>query len=557
MIKRIFHSIFFVAIVVFLACFVLTMAVLGNYFSDMQYDKLKEQAELVSCGVEMGGSDYLNRLRCEEYRITWIAEDGTVLFDNAVDAAAMENHADREEVDAAKKAGVGESERYSSTLATKTINRAIRLEDDSVLRISVVQNTLLSLIYGMIQPILIVFILALVLSLILAHNLSRRIVGPLNSIDLEHPLENKVYDELSPLLSRLEQQHREILYQKDELGRRQDEFDMVTDSMNEGLILLNAKGTVISINMAARQIFGVSRHCIGRDFLTVDRSLSLQNVIQSALCGHHGELVIERNDCEYQIKASAIFQDGSVSGAVLLIFDITGENQAEKQRREFTANVSHELKSPLQTIMGSAELLENGLVKTEDYPRFIGRIHSEAERLMVLIDDIIRLSQLDEGGELPFEDLDLLLLAEETKDALSDKASKMDMTIAVAGKSVIFRGIRSLIGEILYNLCDNALKYNKAYGTVTVIVGEDDGCAVLTVADTGIGISEEHLGRIFERFYRVDKSHSRETGGTGLGLSIVKHAARLHNAVILVQSEVGKGTTFTLRFPFERRTFDS
>lgn len=551
MIKKIFHSIFLVAIVVFLACFALTLAVLGNYFSDVQYGKLKDQTELASCGVTMGGLEYLNSIQSDEYRITWIAEDGSVLFDNAVDAALMDNHADREEVDAAKKAGVGESERYSSTLATKTINRAVKLEDGSILRVSVVQNTVLSLIYGMIQPILFVVILALVLSLVLAHQLSKRIVGPLNSIDLEHPMENTAYDELSPLLARLEQQHREILYQKDELRRRQDEFDMVTDSMTEGLVLLNGEGAVLSINAAARHIFGVGRRCVGRDFLTVDRSLSLQNVIRAALNGHHGELVIERNDSEYQIKANTIFREGMVGGAVLLIFDVSGENQAEQQRREFTANVSHELKSPLQTIMGSAELLENGLVKAEDFPKFIGRIHSEAERLMVLIDDIIRLSQLDEGGELPFEDLDLLAMAEETVDSLSEKAAKGDMTIAVAGKSVKLRGIRPLIGEILYNLCDNALKYNKKYGTVTVIVGEEEGCAVLTVADTGIGISEEHLDRIFERFYRVDKSHSRETGGTGLGLSIVKHAVRLHNGAIHVRSNEGKGTTFTVRFPFK------
>lgn len=551
MIKKIFHSIFLVAIVVFLACFALTLAVLGNYFSDVQYGKLKDQTELASCGVAMGGLEYLNGIQSDEYRITWIAEDGSVLFDNAADAALMDNHADREEVDAAKKAGVGESERYSSTLATKTLNRAVKLDDGSILRISVVQNTVLSLIYGMIQPILFVVILALVLSLVLAHQLSKRIVGPLNSIDLEHPMENTAYDELAPLLARLEHQHREILYQKDELRRKQDEFDMVTDSMTEGLVLLDAEGAVLSINAAARHIFGAERRCVGRDFLTVDRSLSLQNVIRAALNGHHGELVIERNDSEYQIKANTIFREGAVGGAVLLIFDVSGENQAEQQRREFTANVSHELKSPLQTIMGSAELLENGLVKTEDFPKFIGRIHSEAERLMVLIDDIIRLSQLDEGGELPFEELDLLALAEETVDSLSEKAVKGDMTIAVAGKSVKLRGIRPLIGEILYNLCDNALKYNKKYGTVTVIVGEEEGCAVLTVADTGIGISEEHLDRIFERFYRVDKSHSRETGGTGLGLSIVKHAVRLHNGAIHVRSDEGKGTTFTVRFPFK------
>lgn len=550
MTKKIFRSIFLVAIAIFLACFGIIMAVMYGYFSDVQHSKLKDQTDLAIHGVAIGGMDYLESIHADEYRITWIDVDGNVLFDSMANTADMDNHSDREEVTEAQKAGVGESERYSSTLATKTLYRAVEMDDGSILRVSVTQYTVFSLLFGMVQPILIVFFIALILSFVLAHNLSKRIVGPMNDLDLDHPMENDAYDELSPLLTRIEHQHREIAYQKEELGRKQDEFNMVTDHMDEGLVLLNSRGMVISINTAAMRFFDVSRHCIGRDFLTVDRSLLLQNAVKSALSGKHDEVILTRENGKYRIKISAILRDEKVTGAVLLIFDVTEENLAEQRRREFTANVSHELKSPLQAIMGSAELMESGLVKEEDRPRFVGRIRSEAERLVVLIDDIIRLSQLDEGGEFPFEEIDLLALAKEIKDDLDEKAKRHDLTIAVTGDSVIVHGVRRLMSEIVYNLCDNALKYNKKYGTVTMAVRREDDFAVFTVADTGIGIPEEHLGRIFERFYRVDKSHSRETGGTGLGLSIVKHAAQFHNALIDVKSTEGKGTTFTVKFPY-------
>ena len=550
MTKKIFRSIFIVAMVVFLSCLGIIMLVMYDYFSSVQQSKLADQTDLAVRGVVMGGMDYLESVNPNDYRITWIDKDGTVLFDSEADPAEMENHSSREEVREARQAGVGESERYSTTLSTKTLYRAVSMDDGTVLRVSVTQYTVLSLLLGMIQPILIVFLIGLVLSLLLAHNVAKRIVEPMNTIDLDHPLENDVYDELSPLLTRMERQHRQIDFQKKELERKQEEFTMVTDRMSEGLVLLNVKGEVLSINRAAKELFDTGSQCVGKDFLLVDRSLVLQNVVKSALNGHHGEVLLERNGGKYQIKTNTIFREGEISGAVLLAFDVTEESNAEQQRREFTANVSHELKSPLQAIMGSAELMENNLVKKEDMPRFIGHIRSEAGRLMVLIDDIIRLSQLDEGGELPAEDVDLYALSEETLKTLKSKAETRDISLELKGETTVIRGVRRLLSEIIYNLCDNALIYNKDGGKVTVSVTNDKTCAVLSVADTGIGIPEEHRSRVYERFYRVDKSHSKETGGTGLGLSIVKHAAQYHGASIEMNSEVGKGTVFVLRFPY-------
>ena len=550
MTKKIFRSIFIVAMVVFLACLGIIMLVMYDYFSSVQKDKLADETDLAVRGVIMGGMDYLESVQSEHYRLTWIDKDGTVLFDSEADAAKMENHDSREEVREARLIGVGESERYSTTLATKTLYRAVAMEDGTVLRISVTQYTVLSLLLGMLRPFLIVFLIGLALSLALAHNVAKRIVEPMNNLDLDHPLENDVYDELSPLLTRMECQHRQIHAQKNELERKQEEFTTVTDLMDEGLILLNAKGEVLSINRAAEELFAADCSCVGRDFLVVDRSLTLQNAVRSALDGRHGEVLLDREGKKYRINSNPILREDEVHGAVLLAFDVTEANDAEQQRREFTANVSHELKSPLQAIMGSAELMENNLVKKEDMPRFIGRIRSEAERLMVLIDDIIRLSQLDEGGELPAEDVDLYALAKETLSELGSKADNKHIALKLEGGSAVIRGVRRLLSEIIYNLCDNALIYNKEGGSVTVSVTDDKTAAVLTVADTGIGIPEEHRNRVFERFYRVDKSHSKETGGTGLGLSIVKHAAQYHGASVEMKSEEGKGTVFVLRFPY-------
>lgn len=550
MTKKIFRSIFIVAMAVFISCLGIIMLVMYGYFSSVQQSKLVDQTELALRGVVIGGMDYLESVHPKDYRITWIDDDGTVLFDSQADAAEMENHSSRQEVQDAMITGVGESERYSTTLATKTLYRAVAMDDGTVLRVSVTQYTVLSLLLGMVQPILIVFLIGFVLSLVLAHNVAKHIVEPMNTIDLDHPLENNVYDELSPLLTRIEHQHRQIDCQKRELERKQAEFTMLIDRMSEGLVLLNAKGEVLSINKAAMALFDADGQCVGKDFLLVDRSLALQNVVKSALNGHYGEVLLERKGGKYQINTNTILRDGEISGAALLAFDVTEKSNAEQQRREFTANVSHELKSPLQAIMGSAELMENNLIKQEDMPRFIGHIRSEAERLMVLIDDIIRLSQLDEGGELPAEDVDLFALAEETLSVLKKKAEDQKILMELKGEPVVIHGVRRLLSEIIYNLCDNALIYNKEGGTVTVSVKNDKTSVVLSVKDTGIGIPEEHRNRVYERFYRVDKSHSKETGGTGLGLSIVKHAAQYHGASIEMNSEEGKGTEFILRFPY-------
>lgn len=550
MTKKIFRSIFIVAMVVFLSCLSIIMLVMYDYFSSVQQNKLKDQTDLATRGVAMAGMDYLESLQPEDYRITWIDADGTVLFDSKADVTQMENHGTREEVKEAFTAGVGESERYSTTLATKTLYRAVAMDDGTVLRVSVTQFTVLALLFGMLQPILIVFLVGLVLSLILANQVSKRIVDPMNIIDLDHPLDNDAYDELSPLLTRIDKQHRQIDFQKKELERKQEEFTLVTDHMSEGLVLLNSKGEVLSINKSAMELFAADRDCVGKDFLLMDRSLAVQNVVKAALNGHHGEVLLDRNGGKFQLNTNTILWEGEINGAVLLSFDVTEESAAEQQRREFTANVSHELKSPLQAIMGSAELMENNLVKKEDMPRFIGHIRSEAGRLMVLIDDIIRLSQLDEGGELPAEDVDLFRLADETVEALMPKAEAKQIDFKLEGESTVIRGVRRLLSEIIYNLCDNALIYTPEHGAVTVTVKNDKTCAVLTVADNGIGIPEEHRNRVFERFYRVDKSHSKETGGTGLGLSIVKHAAQYHGAALEMESEEGKGTVFTLRFPY-------
>ena len=548
MTKKIFRSIFLVAVIVFLACTSIIMAVMYGYFSTVQQAKLKDQTDLIVRGEALDGAAYFEGLSPDGYRVTWIDHDGSVLYDSEAAADTMENHKDREEVREAFDNGIGESSRYSSTLSTKTLYRAVLLNDGTVVRVSVTQYTVLSLLLGMVQPIFAVFIVCIVISFLLAHNVAKRIVEPLNVVDLDHPLENDVHDELSPLLVKIDRQQRRIADQKTILQRQQEEFALVTDHMNEGLILLNEKAEVLSINRAAMGLFHAGKESIGCDFLTVDRSIALQNTVKAALQGKHGEVLLTRNGRKYQMNASAILRDGVISGAVLLFFDVTDAADAEQQRREFTANVSHELKSPLQSIMGSAELLENGLVKAEDVPRFVGHIRSEAGRLVVLIDDIIRLSQLDEGDELTAEPVDLLALAQDTAASLADKAEKNGITLKVQGEPLTYRGVRRLLSEILFNLCDNAIKYNRPNGSVTVTVAKEEKGIALSVADTGIGIPPEHLNRIFERFYRVDKSHSKETGGTGLGLSIVKHAAQYHGATVEVQSKEGKGTKFTIHF---------
>ena len=549
MTKRIFRATLLVGVAVLIASLTLVMGALYSYFGRVQESQLRDELSLAVVGVEQNGTDYLKQLRSDQYRITWLRADGAVLYDTQADAESMENHAQRQEVQQALATGEGESSRYSDTLLQKTVYYAKRLPDGTVLRLSAIRVTTGVLVLNMLQPILLVLAAALILSGVLASRLARRITEPLNRLDLEHPLENDTYEELAPLLRRMEHQRRQIDRQMDELRRRSEEFEQITGSMNEGLVLLDEAGVILSINPAARRLLDAAENCVGQDLLTVDRDVALSDALRQAAEQGHSEFRGQRNGREYQFDVTRIQSEGRMAGTVLLVFDVTERAFAERNRREFTANVSHELKTPLQGIIGSAELLENGLVKQEDVPRFIGHIRSEAQRLVTLIGDIIRLSQLDEGEPMPAEPVELLALAREAAESLQSAAAARNVTITVEGEPVALTGVRRLLYEIVFNLCDNAIKYNTDGGRVQVTVTKENETAAVTVRDTGIGIPPDQQDRVFERFYRVDKSHSKASGGTGLGLSIVKHAVQYHHGAIHLQSEVGKGTEIRVTFP--------
>ena len=549
MTSKIFKSILSVALAVLTASLVIIAGVLYQYFGTMQESQLRDELSLAAEATQQLGESYLKNLGSDRYRLTWVHADGTVIFDSHADATTMENHASREEIKEALVSGTGSSTRHSSTLTQQTIYEATRLNDGSVLRISVSRATALVLVLGMLQPFAIVLAIAIALSAWLAHRLAKRVVEPLNKLNLEKPMENEVYEELSPLLHRIHAQHKEITFQMNALKRKQDEFDQITGNMKEALVLLDNTGRILSINPAARTLFGAGTSCIGEDFLTIDRKQNMRIALEEANEQGHADFRTRKNGREYQFDLSCIDSDGKNHGMVILAFDITEQVNAEKHRQEFTANVSHELKTPLQTIIGSAELMENGIVKEEDVPRFIGHIRKEASRLVFLIDDIIRLSQLDEGAEMPCEDVSLKVLSEEVCETLADAAKLKDVSLEVTGDDGVINGVRRLLFEVVYNLCDNAIKYNHSGGSVNVSIAEEGNFIRLSVQDTGIGIAPEHQEKIFERFYRVDKSHSKQSGGTGLGLSIVKHAVQYHHGKIDVTSEVGKGTTISVILP--------
>ena len=552
MTKKIFQSIIIVAATVLLASLTIILGVFYEYFGNIQKGQLTDELNLASVSVIKDGVDYLEQLQSDHYRLTWIDTDGTVLYDTETGNEKLENHKDRAEVKTAFEKGIGESTRYSATLMEKTRYYAKRLEDGTVLRISAKYATTGLLVLGMLQTIIFIIIGALLLSGVLASRLSKRIVEPLNNLDLERPLENETYEEISPLLNRINRQSGEISKQLRRLEEKTDEFNQITESMKEGLVLLDNKGIVLSINPAARNIFGSdTQGAVGHDFLRLDRSRTLSAAIEKTFEEGHSEIRIERMGREYQLDISRIESAGKVLGAVMLAFDITEQEYAERNRREFTANVSHELKTPLQGIIGSADLIETGMVKPEDMPRFIGHIRKEATRLVALIEDIIRLSQLDEGNELPCEEFDLMDIAEEVEQNLESAAGARAITLSLSGRNAIMYGVRRLMYEIVYNLCDNAIKYNLPGGKVEIMVDRKDEEAVLCVKDNGIGIAPEHQDRVFERFYRVDKSHSKSSGGTGLGLSIVKHAVQYHHGKLELKSEIGKGTEIIVHFPIE------
>ena len=555
MTKKIFRSILLAAVSVLLASLVIIMGCLYDYYRNVQEKQLRDELRLASYGVEADGLDYLEQFASPyrfpstaDFRLTWIAADGEVLFDTHVPAAEMENHAGRAEVKEALAEGESGGVRYSETLTERTLYYAQRLTDGTILRISISQLTVFALAMGMLQPILLTAILAVILSALLARRMAKRIVAPLNCLDLDKPLENDAYEELSPLLGRIHQQYRQIEVQLRELRTKTEEFEQITENMSEGLVLLDRKGVILSINPAARTIFHASSACVGQDFLVVDRDHEINLAIQTALEGGHSEVRAMRNDREVQFDISRITVDGLTAGTVLLAFDVTEQAAAERSRREFTANVSHELKTPLQSIMGSAELLENGLVKQEDLPQFVGVIRTEAARLVTLVEDIIHLSQLDEGIAPAKEQVNLLELADSAASALREQAEKRHISLSVTGESTKLSGVRGFLYEMLYNLIDNAIKYNIDGGKVEVAVSAGDTAITVSVKDTGIGIPPEYQARVFERFFRVDKSRSKASGGTGLGLSIVKHIAQYHHAEIKLHSGNGRGTIIEILF---------
>ena len=552
MTKRIYKAICAAALGVFVVTMLLIMGVLYNYFSSVQQRQLRSQTALAVQGAEQLGMDYFDGLSDEDVRITWVAANGDVLYDSVSDSDVMENHLQREEIQSALATGFGESARYSSTMLKQYLYCAQKLSDGTVLRLSVSHNSVWVLLLGMLQPILIVIAVAAVLSFLLASRLSKRIVDPMNKLNLDEPLENEGYDELSPLLRRIYSQQQHLKEQQATLTRKQNELEAIVGHLEEGMILLDKSCKVITANQAALRLLDArASNIAGLDLLMLSRNLALAEAVQEAMDGRSATRKTELHGKTIQIQAAAVGQQDEMSGVAVVLFDITQSEQAEQRRREFTANVSHELKTPLQSISGYSELLMRGMARQEDIQPFAQRIYGETQRLIQLVQDIINLSQLDEGSSYQWQQANLFAIAAEVTGSLEHFAEEKQVCLTLEGIDTMLRGVPELLRGIVYNLTDNAIKYNRPGGSVTVTVSRQKDEAVLTVSDTGIGIPEGEQDRIFERFYRVDKSRSKEVGGTGLGLSIVKHAAFLHKAAIDVTSQLGAGTTIQVRFPIQ------
>lgn len=551
MTRRIFRSILAVAMAVLLASLVLIVGALYSYFTHVQFSQLRVETTLAAHGLRNEGIAYFDELdetiRC---RITWIGADGTVLYDSHSDSETMENHLKRQEVRDALSTGYGESSRYSDTLMQQTFYAAERLPDGSILRLSVAQSSVLNLLLELSWPLLLVLLVTLLLSLLLARRLSQRIVQPLNELNLDAPLSGGGYEELAPLLQRIDVQQKQLRAQESELNQRKKQFDTVTRSMTEGLVLLDSKTTILSMNPAAARFLGIREDSIGSEFLQVIRAPQIADLLLKALSGQKAELILTRGAGQYEIASSPVKSGGQLTGVVLLIFDITEKQRAENQRREFTANVSHELKTPLHAISGYAELLKSGLVGGADVPVFSEKIYAESQRMIRLVEDILKLSRLDESeGNMAREAVDMHALVQDVVREVLPMAEERDVRIEVKESQITMHSIPHLLRTIVTNLCTNAIKYNRTGGSVCVEIGQGETDVFLRVRDTGIGIEPEHQERIFERFYRVDKSHSKSVGGTGLGLSIVKHAVLILGGRIKLDSTPDEGTTIEVSFP--------
>lgn len=550
MTKKIFKSIMFVCALVLAVGLAAVMGILYRNFDGQMRKELSKEAAYLTYGVEQQGVDYLKNIKDKSARITYIDQDGTVLFDNEADVSEMKNHSDRTEFQKAEKYGAGESSRYSDTLSEKTIYYALRLKDGTVLRVSGTQDSVLALVENLIFPLCWILCLMLILSGIMASAISKRIVKPINELDLESPKENQIYEELSPLLSKIHRQNREIQNQLELAKQQQEEFALITENMQEGLIVIDKYTMILSANSSAWNLFHMDRVCQGESVYCLDREEEFRHAIEQVLSGEHTELVLKLNGSDIQLIANPVIRGQKTEGAVILLVDVTEKLERENLRREFSANVSHELKTPLTSISGFAEIIQGGFVKEEDIPKFAGRIYKESQRLLQLVEDVIQISQLDEE-KTPYvwEPVDVYQVCKSAFDSLKEKAYKMNVHLYICGESMKMEAIRTLLEEAVYNVCDNAIKYNRNDGSVSIFLEQTAQEVQIVVKDTGIGIPREDQDRVFERFYRVDKSHSKEIGGTGLGLSIVKHAVSTLDGSVGLRSEVGSGTEICMKFP--------
>ena len=550
MTKKIFKSIMFVCALVLTVGLAAVMGILYSNFDGQMRKELSKEAAYLAYGVEQQGLNYLKNIKDKSARITYIDQDGTVLFDNEADVSEMKNHSDRTEFQKAEKYGAGESSRYSDTLSEKTIYYALRLKDGTVLRVSGTQDSVLALVENLIFPLCGLLCLMLILSGIMASAISKRIVKPINELDLESPEENRIYEELSPLLSKIHRQNREIQNQLELAKQQQEEFALITENMQEGLIVIDKYTMILSANSSAWNLFHMDRGCQGESVYCLDREEEFRHAIEQVLSGEHTELVLKLNGSDIQLIANPVIRDKKTEGAVVLLVNVTEKLERESLRREFSANVSHELKTPLTSISGFAEIMQGGLVKNEDIPKFAGRIYKESQRLLQLVEDVIQISQLDEEKtSYVWEPVDVYQVCKNAFESLKEKAKRLNVHLYICGERTKMEAVRTLLEEAIYNVCDNAIKYNRNDGSVSVFLTQIAQEIQIVVKDTGVGIPKEDQDRVFERFYRVDKSHSKEIGGTGLGLSIVKHAVGALKGSVMLRSEEGNGTEICMKFP--------
>lgn len=546
MTKKIFRTTLSASLGIVLVTILMIMGFLYNYFNHIQREQLRTQTALASQGISFEGKDYFENLKTSNVRITWVDNKGQVLYDTQSDAKHMKNHANRQEIKEAIKSGYGESTRWSATLTEKSIYAAQRLNNGTIVRLSVAQQTIFYLLLGMMSPLAIIILLAIILSVLIARYIAKKVSEPLNNIDLDHPLSNDSYEEITPLLRRLDSHQAKIQHQKLLLQKRQKEFDTIISKIKEGMILLDDQARIVSINAEALKLFQINDDWHGRFMMEVSRDLTLKDLIDQGLKGKKKEANIGIENNHYRVLVRPTTDNNRVTGLVVLLFDVTDQLQMEQLQREFTANVSHELKTPLHVISGYSELLANQMVPNEEVPQFAAKIHKESERLVKLVEDIINLSHLDEQEKLPQETVNLYDLTQKVLEGLQAKADKKHIQINFNGEEAILRGNPVLLNSLVYNLCDNAITYNHEKGQVNVTLKKSPDTITLEVSDTGLGIAEKDKKRIFERFYRVDKSRSKIVGGTGLGLSIVKSALDFHNGSIKVDSHLGQGTTMTV-----------